>query len=226
MNVGFTSRIVFAENYKEERDALSHDWIKFSESIGATPVLIPNNLVNVGEFISETSLIAIFLTGGGDCPSSIDDFDKSIDKKRNETELKVIEFCINNHIPLIGVCRGFQIINIFFGGTLTRNIIDHEKITKDHVNSETKVKLLNLGLSEKSEDLNTNVKCFHDDGIISTDLCRDLIPFATAENGNLIEAYKHKNLPIMGIQWHPEREATLSGFNKNLITNFFQENIQ
>ena len=56
MNIGFTSRIVFAENYNEERDALSHDWTKFSESIDITPVSIPNNLVNIEDFILETNL--------------------------------------------------------------------------------------------------------------------------------------------------------------------------
>jgi len=226
MNIGFTSRIVFAENYNEERDALSHDWTKFSESIDITPVSIPNNLVNIEDFILETNLRAIILTGGGDCPASIDDFDKSIDRKRNVTELKIIEYSIKNHVPLIGICRGFQILNIFFGGTLTRNIFDHKKINNDHVNSETIIKLVNLDLSEDPEDIIRSVKCFHNDGIISSDLSQDLIPFATAENGNLIEAFRHKNLPIIGVQWHPEREATFSVFNNNLITNFLQENIK
>ena len=35
MNIGFTSRITFAENYDEERDALAHDWVKFSQLIDA-----------------------------------------------------------------------------------------------------------------------------------------------------------------------------------------------
>lgn len=225
MNIGFTSRIVFAKNYDEERDALAHDWIKFAELIDTTPVPIPNNLTNIGDYISKTNLRAIFLTGGGDCPQSIDNCHNSIDVKRNKTELKIIKFCIENHMPLIGICRGFQILNIYFGGTLTKNIISHENITNSHVNSETTIQLVNGDISQSSKKVLTSVKCFHDDGIMTTDLSQNLISFATAEDGNLIEAFQHKDLPIIGMQWHPERDTHLSSFNKKLIIKFLKEKI-
>ena len=128
-------------------------------------------------------------------------------------------------MPLIGVCRGFQILNIYFGGTLTKNIIDHEKITNSHVNSETIIKLVNKDNFEHSENMVVRVKCFHDDGVMASDLSKNLTPLATAENGNLIEAFQHKDFPIIGMQWHPEREVYLSSFNKNLIIRFLKEQI-
>ena len=142
-----------------------------------------------------------------------------------KTEIKIIKFCIENHMPLIGVCRGFQILNIYFGGTLTKNIIDHKKIINSHVNSETTIQLVNGDLSGCSKTMVASVKCFHDDGIMTADLSQSLVTLATAEDGNLIEAFQHKDLPIIGMQWHPEREMHLSSFNKKLIIKFLKEKI-
>lgn len=72
----------------------------------------------------------ILLTGGEDVhpqfyhkPEYLElCFQEDMDEKRDEFELKVLEYTQQNHIPLLGICRGLQIANVFFGGTLIPDI--------------------------------------------------------------------------------------------------------
>ena len=50
--IGITSRIVEAPGYTEERDALSHDWPTFLESLNLVPIFIPNSLSNIDSFLT------------------------------------------------------------------------------------------------------------------------------------------------------------------------------
>ena len=69
--IGITSRIVSAENYDEQRDAISQDWPPFLEKINLTPIFIPNSLDNITEFLDKIEVDGFILSGGdnvGDNP--------------------------------------------------------------------------------------------------------------------------------------------------------------
>jgi len=100
-------RIVKAQQYDEDRDALSHDWSTFSQLSGITLIYISNSN-NAVSFLEEMNLDGVILSGGdsiGDTP------------KRDKTELEIIKYCIYNQLPIFGVCRGMQILNSFFNGS-------------------------------------------------------------------------------------------------------------
>ena len=91
--IGISLRIVNAPNYKEKRDALSHDWPSFLIGIGYHPVLIPNAIPEINSFLRESELEGLILSGGdniGDTP------------ERDITENKIISFAISNKIPIFG----------------------------------------------------------------------------------------------------------------------------
>ena len=67
------------------------------------------------------------------------------------------------------------------------------------------------------------VNSFHNQGITTSDLARDLIAFA--KSGNIIEGFYHKNESIIGIQWHPERKNFEKSFDINLFRILFEKNI-
>ena len=100
--IGISLRIVEAENYNETRDALSHDWITLLEELNLIPVHIPNKLKNLDEFLTEMNLSGIILSGG-------DNLGKN--KDRDLTETRLLTYSIENKRPLIGICRGMQLIN-------------------------------------------------------------------------------------------------------------------
>ena len=120
--IGISLRIVEAPNYKEKRDALSHDWVNFLEPLDMIPILIPNNLKNLAAFLEEIK-VDYFIISGGD---NIGD-----DPLRDKTEKEIIEFSIKNKIPIFGVCRGMQLLNQIFGGDVTLNS-NTNHVGKDH----------------------------------------------------------------------------------------------
>ena len=66
MKVGLTQRVDFKKDISEYRDALDQRWIIFLESIGMTPILIPNRLKNIEEWLGFMQCQAYVLTGGND----------------------------------------------------------------------------------------------------------------------------------------------------------------
>lgn len=211
-------RTFSADAYVEHRDGLAQDWSSFLEKMGYIPIFIPNSLLKVDEFLSNLSLDMIILTGGGECPVQLVTATNDIQNNRNFTEKALIEYSVANKTPLLGVCRGFQFINTYFGGTLTRSLTGTEQISGNHVATEHKVFFVEEDWSDLIKASQIQVNSFHDDGILVSQLasCLD-ITAVSDEESSLIEGFKHKFLPISGIQWHPERSDTSIEFDRLLI---------
>jgi N5-(cytidine 5'-diphosphoramidyl)-L-glutamine hydrolase len=218
MRIGLSTRTFSANTYVEHRDGLAQDWASFLEKLGYVPIFIPNTLLKIDEFLSDLSLDMIILTGGGDCPTQLTIATNDLQNKRNLTEKALLEYSVANKTPLLGVCRGFQFINAYFGGTVTRSLKDIEQISGNHVATEHKVFFVVhdwLSLNRASQ---MQVNSFHDDGILDSQLasCLDITAVSDEERC-LVEGFRHKSLPISGIQWHPERSDTSLEFDRLLI---------
>lgn len=218
MRIGLSMRTFSTGSYVEHRDGLAQDWARFLEKLEYIPIFIPNSLSKVDDFLSNLSLDMIILTGGGDCPVQLETATNDIQNKRNFTEKALIEYCVANKIPLLGVCRGFQLINTYFGGTTTKGIASTEQITINHVSSEHKVLLTEQDWSSLIGKNKIQVNSFHDDGIMDNQLASCLnITAVSNEERYLIEGFRHKSLPISGVQWHPERSNASLEFDSLLI---------
>ena len=218
MRIGLSMRTFSTGSYVEHRDGLAQDWARFIEKLEYTPIFIPNSLLKVNEFLSNLSLDMIILTGGGECPVQLETVTKDIQNNRNFTEKALIEYSVVNKTPLLGVCRGFQLINTFFGGTLTRGLTGTEQISGNHVATEHKVFFVEQDWSDLIRANQIQVNSFHDDGILVSQLANCLdITAVSDEESSLVEGFRHKFLPISGIQWHPERSNTSLEFDRLLI---------
>ena len=204
LRIGISTRQTKYSKYNEMRDVISHDWIYFFNELNFIPILIPNTLKNIPNFLDEMKLDGIVLSGG----DNIGDF-----PERDQTENEIIEFSIKKNIPLIGICRGMQIINSFFGGTIKKNA------TTDHVKNTHKILFLKNNFCKININ-SINVNSFHNNLINSENLANDLESVAMADIDDSIEAFCHKKYPIFGIMWHPER--TPDEKNKNILRNFFK----
>ena len=127
----------------------------------------------------------------------------------------MIKFAIKNKNPLFGVCRGMQIINKFFDGTISTS----EK--SNHVGKYHNINIINQNFFKFFKNKNTKVNSFHNNLIYNENLGRDLIPFATISEDGTVEGFFHKFFPIIGVMWHPERQATLE--SKIMLKHFFVE---
>ena len=127
----------------------------------------------------------------------------SIDEQRDSAEFSLVKAYADAGKPILGICRGHQLINVFFGGSLYQHLPEahlHQKIngvdSVHHVTAGEGSILANLyGHS-------IAVNSAHHQAV--KDLGKNLR--ATAHwNNQYIEAYEHISLPIFGVQWHPER---------------------
>ena len=204
LTIGISLRVVESTNYNEKRDALSQDWSIFFEKLGINPLLIPNTMKNVLSFLEDMQVQGLILSGGDNIGDSHD---------RDETEQKIINYSLEKKIPLIGICRGMQVINTFFGGTI--ETLENSKHVGDHHFVSLNKNFASFLHTEKLQ-----VNSFHNNVIRQKNLGKNLEPFAMA-NDDTTEGFYHTKLPIFGVMWHPER--TPNEKNEQIIRKIFYD---
>ena len=132
---------------------------------------------------------------------------------RDKTEQKIINYSFEKKIPLIGICRGMQVINTFFGGTI-EGLENSKHVGDPHFVS------LNKNIAEFLHTNKLQVNSFHNNIIKQKDLGKNLEPFAVA-NDQTIEGFYHTKLAIFGSMWNPERNS--SDGNELIIRKIFYE---
>ncbi|MFH1386567.1 MAG: gamma-glutamyl-gamma-aminobutyrate hydrolase family protein [bacterium] len=205
--IGVSTRVVENNDYKEARDCLGHDWVKLLEASGYQFILIPNNLRDPLGYLSNFNFSGFILTGGDDVLTAKKSF-----LKRNKTEEKIMRYAIKNNLPLLGVCRGMQFINLYFKGKIA-DVADHVRVLhRIKIGDNTFVKAL------KTSSLDVN--SYHEKGITDQTIGKNLKPWARA--GETIEGLYHQKLKIAGIMWHPERNKKISKTDMRLFEHLFK----
>ena len=189
---------VDASSHGERRDALDQAWSAFADALGSMLVPLPNlSLQNASEaafaewFAAYSPDAVIF--SGGNTPRIPGATSPEPDwaPERDSFETLLLTFLPQHDIPILGVCRGMQMINLHYGGTLVP--------VKNHVAERHSVH------SSDGLALPQTVNSFHNYGIQSDNLGRDLKAVTWAADGT-VEAFLHRTLPVAGVMWHPERE--------------------
>ena len=122
-----------------------------------------------------------------------------IDGARDKREMEALRAFISSARPVFGICRGMQMINIAFGGSLLQDIPGHDPIgqTDRQHDSRTTDEILKELYGERFV-----INSCHHQAIDR--IGRGLRAVQWAPDGT-IEAIRHESLPIFGVQWHPER---------------------
>tara|TARA_B000000460_G_C21481306_1_gene377155 strand:+ start:503 stop:1156 length:654 start_codon:yes stop_codon:yes gene_type:complete len=213
MRIGITLRVTKENRHKETRDALSHDWVNYFNEIlpDSSLILISNNLLSIDHWLSAMDLDALVLSNGNDIGEH---------KNRDVTEKAAISFAIKHKLPIIGFCRGMQMINEFFGGELTNNLKNTTSVS--HVATNHEVGIIDQSFQKIFNISKLNVNSFHNQGITERQLAKNLKSFAVSPD-KLVEGLVHEELPILAIQWHPERDNQSRLFNKKIIKKFLNQ---
>jgi len=144
------------------------------------------------------------LAGGGDLLPNFyrksNVFSFNVDPKKDIAEFRLLNDFIIKNKPIIGICRGLQVINVFFNGTLIQNILGHSQIN----NKDTTHKVFCLKNSIYYEKFSPKitVNSAHHQAI---EVLGDNLVVDMVSNDGIIEAIHHKTLPIIAYQFHPER---------------------
>ena len=183
--IGISQRLIENESYFELREALSTDWGKLFNENPLFKGFLPLPLSTQLPFEKYASVLSgVILSGGNDLAI----FNKSLSSKlRDEYEMRLIKTCKSLNLPLLGVCRGAQIIAHFFKSKLApcQNHTNLHEIENEafRVNSFHNYAILNLG---------NELECIF------------------KSKDNFIEAFKHRQLQIYALMWHIERENGLN----------------
>ena len=146
----------------------------------------------------------LLLRGGGDVYPWL--FGKNIkpqgvEFKRDIAELLLIERFYSKNLPILGVCRGMQILNVAFGGNLAN--INKRKSYHYKKDCDTFHNVYNLaGFTQKLYNPRFTVNSAHKQRV---NLLSPQFIACALSSDNVIEAIQHKNKPIFGVQFHPER---------------------
>ena len=208
MIIAVSTRVTEAQNYLEKRNSIAFDFISYLENLGITPLMIPNNLKDLNNYLSAFKIKGIILTGGNNVdPKKYKSLSHLSDvyPERDETEKILFNYAIDKELPILGVCRGFHFINAELGGKLTHDISGHVNIN-------------HILVSSKSNYNKKEVNSFHNHGIKNNQLSNKLDCLAITIDG-FVEVYENKIAKILGFQWHPERYY--NEFDSNLIKKHF-----
>jgi putative glutamine amidotransferase len=133
-----------------------------------------------------------------------------INQRRQELEWRLVEKAVALNLPILGICWGMQILNVFFGGSLYQHlpadlsgVIEHEQKTPSDQPSHEVFFERDGYLFRELKMAKMPVNSTHHQGV--KELANPLIVEAKSNDG-LIEAFRHKHLKfVLGVEWHPER---------------------
>ena len=205
--IGLTQRVEVIESYGERRDCLDQAWTSLLSA--SDPVPLPNCVEEVEAYLDRLDLDGLILTSGNDLASLDDPDDPAPERDRFETA--ALEYATGEQIPVLGVCRGLEFLTVHFGGTLSP-VSGH--VASDHqVRFESDVTAIDLPEA-------VTVNSYHGYGIEPADVPAELDVLGTAEDGT-VECVRHREYPIWGIMWHPERESPSADLDRQLLRHLF-----
>jgi len=195
--VAITQRVVIVPEYGERRDCLDQAWPRFLAACGLTPLPLPNVLEVALELWAGADVSGLVLTGGNDLVECGGDA-----PERDAVEFALLDWAQRRGLPVLGVCRGMQVIQQRFGIGLHR--------VKGHVLRRQLIRI---------EGEPREVNSFHHFAAFESQPPLDV--WAVAEDG-VVKAIRHSTQPITGIMWHPERCFPFSPADVALFRKVFK----
>lgn len=191
-------------------DAAESQYSRAVQMAGGAPVLLPATRGTDPEVVV-SRLDGLMVTGGGDIDAHRYGAEPSpaaggVDAERDEVESAIIEVALDRRLPVLGVCRGCQLLNVVLGGTLVQNLPDVTDL--NHLVPDARSELIHMVTLEPGSRLESilgadrlNVNSIHHQAI--EQLAPGLQSVAAAPDG-VIEGIEDPRRPVVGVQWHPE----------------------
>jgi putative glutamine amidotransferase len=187
---------------------LSPDYAKMIESLGMLPVMIPYHTLHMEYFIQECD--GFIIPWGRDvspeCYSESLNGAKSCSVEHDLIALDFIKQVQKSKKTLFGICRGMQLLNVYFWGTL----IQHLESSEIHNQLSSPQKLIHKVditsqsfLSQVFWKDSIPVNSIHHQAVKSLGFWLKAVAFD--EKDRIIEAIEHQELPFFWVQWHPEK---------------------
>ncbi len=201
-----------------QKQTVSDNYLDAVAGAGGIPIMLPSRVDDVDRVLDLVD--GLLLTGGADFdPACYGDASThpttyGVDPRRDAFEIALIRGAIERDIPILGICRGIQALNVALGGTLVQDIpsqdapqssIAHRQYESGHAPHEPshRVDVTPEGVAADVFAMpSLAVNSFHHQAIAA--LAPALRSVATSPDG-FIEAVCHAGpCWVIGVQWHPE----------------------
>lgn len=208
----------------------THNYIKTLTALGATPLLLapdtPSMLPDGTTYSPDSSgrmptavldrLHGLILSGGGDVDPTYFGAPlagaepESISRPRDELEIGLAQAALERDLPLFGICRGCQVLNVAAGGGMIQHLDGHRSPEGQTAYHDVTVRPGSRFRNIVAVDRFT-VNTFHHQGMDPGVLAPLFQPVAMASPDDwLVEAYESRDHRwVVGVQWHPERTFEL-----------------
>lgn len=185
----------------EQRDALAQDWARFFTALGSESrswVMLPNVGDACASLAQSLGVNALVLSGGDDLGAT---------PERDRTEEALLTWAAARNLPVLGICRGMQMLQHFFGGKLAPLMAKRHVRARHEIIWSTQHKAYNPQV----------VNSYHQWGLFPELLPPELESLALCVEDGSVEALRARTLPWLGLMWHPEREAEPQARDLELI---------
>jgi putative glutamine amidotransferase len=192
-------------------------------AVGGRPLLLPPSEGPGGEDGSAADVVAaldgLVLVGGGDVDPACygaapHPATAGVNRGRDDSELALLGAALRADLPVLAICRGLQVLNVFLGGTLVQHLPDivghagHQPGVGCFGSTEVSIepgRLLSKAMGESS-----TVQCSHHQAVDR--LADGLVVAARAPDG-VVESVELPAAPfVVAVQWHPEQDRDLRLF--------------
>ncbi|MCD8398324.1 MAG: gamma-glutamyl-gamma-aminobutyrate hydrolase family protein [Lachnospiraceae bacterium] len=195
------------------------NYVAVLKHLGAEPLVI-------GAFDSAEHFDGLLLPGGCDVNpvwyGQPNLGSQGINDAEDDLQMKMLEEFIRAKKPVLGVCRGMQLINVYFGGSLVQNIAE-----RDTHNGDGARDCLHGAVASKDSWLahlygeHVYVNSHHHQAV---DRLGDGIVLNQFAEDGILEGFTHRKYPIWAVQWHPERCGfSISGGKDFTMQRFLKE---
>lgn len=193
------------------------NYVNYVDSLGAEPLVT----LDAGRLPDCQGLI---LPGGGDITPAFfgeeNRGSRGIDTELDILQLQILDLAVRKRLPVLGICKGMQVINVGFGGTLTQNMPTEKYHSYENGDKYHATAVCSGSWIHKLYGKAPMVNSAHHQSLKK--LGRGLHAVQHCPLDGCIEAIAHESLPLIGVQWHPERiDEQKSGTNGERVLNYF-----
>jgi putative glutamine amidotransferase len=197
---------------------LKHDYCAAVEEAGGMPLLLPfsNDAGPFAEVIH-----GLLVPGGADLDPAyyhedMHDHVHPVSRSRSDFEISMLREIMVLRKPVLGICYGMQLLNVFFGGSLYQDISVQLPVAGNHKNGYHRIVITeNRFLIHGTFSVNSS----HHQAVRTTG---DGLSVIARSEDQIIEAFCRKGYPfLVGVQWHPERDRT-DTLSRNIFRRFVE----
>lgn len=217
---------------KEARYVLKGAYMQMLEGLGALPMIMPLTTDEAALDCFLDLCDGLLLSGGSDIdPARYGDVNEGlcgrISPLRDEVELKLCRMAVERDKPVLGICRGHQVLNVALGGTMYQDLKVQQGTTFEHMVPKPvggmvhDVSIVSGSPLEKLQGTRSMmVNSRHHQAI--RDVAPGLVAQAVSPDGVVESVYLPGKRFVWGVQWHPESIWTISEENRKIAEAFLQ----